>query len=206
MISGRLTEEANRMETIKTVAYILLFGAVIATVPMAGFADRLYTWTDEKGVSHVTRHPPPAGAKNKDVVEYSHRTHTEQQAAAGGREKDDTRQQPAAGAARSQDSGRVEQYREKIRKEMVEKAAVGKNTCHFQAPGRRVYIRVFSTNDYGERGEEIWKGWIEPNQKALVIAPSKTVLYNRRWEEKGPLSGDDLRLCSGGGVIQIPGS
>ena len=190
---------------MKTLLYILVLGAVIAAVPVSGIADRLYTWTDEKGVSHVTQHPPPANAKNKDVVEYSHRTHKEQQATATPRAKEAAVQRTAEPVV-SEGSGDVEQYRKEIRKDMAEKAAAGKNTCNFQAPGRRVYIRVFSTNDYGERGEEIWKGWIEPNRQALVISPTKTVIYNRRWEEKGPLSGDDVRSCSGGGTIQIPAS
>ena len=184
---------------MKTIAYILLLGTIVALVPMQGFADRLYTWTDDKGISHVTQHPPPPGAKNKDVVEYSHRTHQEQQAAAGRKQETDLQRQ--ADRQLSGEGTDIEQYRKEIRKDMAEKAAEGKNTCYFQAPSRRVYVRVFSTNSYGERSEQIWKGWIEPYQQALVISPSEQILYTRRWEEKGPFSGDNSRSCSGGGVI-----
>ena len=105
----------------------------------------------------------------------------------------------------SEESGNVEQYRELIRKDLVKKAAEGKNTCYVQAPDRRVYVRVYSTNSYNEREAQIWNGWIEPNQQALVISPTETVLYNRKWEEKGPFGSDNLRPCRGDGVIQLPG-
>ncbi len=189
---------------MKISLYLFLVGVAIAAIPMQGFADRLYTWTDEKGVSHVTKTPPPAGAKRKDVVEYSHRTHKEQQATAASREKK-TDLQREAEQVLSEESGNVEQYREQIRKDLVKKAAEGKNTCYVQAPDRRVYVRVYSTNSYNEREAQIWNGWIEPNQQALVISPTETVLYNRKWEEKGPFGGDNLRPCRGDGVIQLPG-
>ena len=36
-----------------------------------GYADRLYTWTDAKGVTHVTQDPPPDTAKSVDTIDYS---------------------------------------------------------------------------------------------------------------------------------------
>jgi len=37
-------------------------------------ADRLYTWTDEKGNLHITENPPPKNIKTKDVVTYQPQT------------------------------------------------------------------------------------------------------------------------------------
>jgi len=37
-------------------------------------ADRLYTWTDEKGNLHITEHPAPKNAKTKNVMTYQPRT------------------------------------------------------------------------------------------------------------------------------------
>ena len=193
------------MVSKKNVLCIMVVVAAMAGMPIQGFADRLYTWTDDKGVSHITKTPPPSGAKNKDVVEYSHRTHEEQKATAIGRKKESDLQQEADKAL-SGSSGSIEQYREEIREDMRQEAAEGKQTCYFQAPGRRVYIRVYSTNSYNEREKEIWNGWIEPNKQAMVISSTNTVLYNRRYEENALLSGDDLATCPGGGVVRIPGS
>ncbi|UCF90251.1 MAG: DUF4124 domain-containing protein [Desulfobacterales bacterium] len=37
-------------------------------------ADKLYTWTDEKGHLHITDEPPPHTAKVRDVIEYAPRS------------------------------------------------------------------------------------------------------------------------------------
>jgi hypothetical protein len=37
-------------------------------------ADKLYTWTDEKGNLHITENPPPKNAKTKDVMTYQPQT------------------------------------------------------------------------------------------------------------------------------------
>jgi hypothetical protein len=37
-------------------------------------ADKLYTWTDEKGNVHITEHPPPKNAKTMDVMTYQPQT------------------------------------------------------------------------------------------------------------------------------------
>jgi hypothetical protein len=192
----------NPIHTI--ISCVFLIALTIVANPEKCVADRLYTWTDEKGVSHITQHPPPAGAKNQNVIDYSQRYHQEQQAAAAGRRHEDEVQrqddQVLPGDGKS-----IEQYRKEIREDLQEQAAEGKQTCYLQAPNRRAYVRVFSTNSYNEREKEIWDGWIEPNQRALIISPSEQIVYNRKWKEKGPFGGDNLRACSDGGLIQIPG-
>ena len=60
-----------------TATTILLFG--IFTASLLG-AQKLYTWTDENGVLHITDHPPPQRAQIEEVVTYKERTPEEQQA------------------------------------------------------------------------------------------------------------------------------
>jgi hypothetical protein len=36
-----------------------------------GYTDRLYTWTDAKGVTHITQDPPPDTANAVDTIDYS---------------------------------------------------------------------------------------------------------------------------------------
>ena len=50
---------------------ILLFSLFIAS--LLG-AQKLYTWTDENGVLHITDHPPPPRAQVEEVVTYKERT------------------------------------------------------------------------------------------------------------------------------------
>jgi hypothetical protein len=58
---------SNSMKLSKTVfiTFVLLFCCV-----MDGYADRIYTWVDSKGVTHITQEPPPQTAKSIDVTDY----------------------------------------------------------------------------------------------------------------------------------------
>lgn len=40
-------------------------------------AEKVYTWIDEKGVTHITETPPPPDARLKDVLEYTPQTEEE---------------------------------------------------------------------------------------------------------------------------------
>jgi hypothetical protein len=56
------------MKIFKTPLIML---ALLACWAVNGFADSLYTWTDAKGVIHITQNPPPAAAKAVNTIDYS---------------------------------------------------------------------------------------------------------------------------------------
>lgn len=43
-------------------------------------ADKVYTWTDERGVTHISETPPPPNARDRDVIEYVPKTKQEEAA------------------------------------------------------------------------------------------------------------------------------
>jgi hypothetical protein len=51
-------------------AALIMFALLLCWV-VNGYADRLYTWTDAKGVTHITQDPPPDAAKAVDTIDYS---------------------------------------------------------------------------------------------------------------------------------------
>ena len=54
---------------------------ILLLLPSLGSdAGRVYTWTDEKGVTHITETPPPPNAKDRDVIEYVPKTEKEEEA------------------------------------------------------------------------------------------------------------------------------
>jgi len=67
---------------------MLLFSLLAA--PLLG-AQKLYTWTDENGVLHITEQPPPKSAKVEDIMTYKERTPEELEAIE--REKDNIRRE-----------------------------------------------------------------------------------------------------------------
>jgi hypothetical protein len=49
---------------------LITFGLLLCCA-IDGHADRIYTWKDSKGVTHITQEPPPETAKLIDVLDYS---------------------------------------------------------------------------------------------------------------------------------------
>jgi hypothetical protein len=60
--------QGGSMKPLKAVFITL---SILFCWVVNGNADRLYTWTDAKGVTHITQEPPPATAKAVDTVDYS---------------------------------------------------------------------------------------------------------------------------------------
>jgi len=69
-------------------AAIILFSLFAATILGA---QKLYTWTDENGVLHITEQPPPNSAKVENVMTYKEKTPEELEAIK--REKDNIRRE-----------------------------------------------------------------------------------------------------------------
>lgn len=61
------------MRSMRHVILLIVVIMFAATVP----ADELYTWTDSKGVTHISRTPPPPNARHKEVIEYTPQTRSE---------------------------------------------------------------------------------------------------------------------------------
>ena len=64
-------------------------------------ADKLYTWTDEKGNVHITQDPPPKNAKTMKVMTYQPQTEAQIQKI----KEDERRQEMQYEAARKKDTG-----------------------------------------------------------------------------------------------------
>lgn len=52
------------------MAALITLGLLLVGV-VNGYADRLYTWKDAKGQTHITQDPPPDSAKVVDTIDYS---------------------------------------------------------------------------------------------------------------------------------------
>ena len=58
------------MKYLLTGISLVFFLLVTAEI----LADKLYTWTDEKGNLHITQQPPPVNARKMDVMTYKPQT------------------------------------------------------------------------------------------------------------------------------------
>ena len=50
---------------------LAVVGVVISIWCAMGYADRLYTWEDDKGITHITKEPPPQKTKLIDTMDYT---------------------------------------------------------------------------------------------------------------------------------------
>ncbi len=61
------------MRLLRFATLLIVVIMLAATVP----AEELYTWTDSKGVTHISRTPPPTNARHQEVIEYTPQTPSE---------------------------------------------------------------------------------------------------------------------------------
>lgn len=55
--------------------FLIIAITCICSTPAA--AGKIYTWTDENGISHISEKPPPSSEKIDEVIEYTPRTAAE---------------------------------------------------------------------------------------------------------------------------------
>jgi hypothetical protein len=72
---------------MKPLIMLTIAGVVMSFWCPAGHADRLYTWEDDNGVTHISKEPPPQETKLIDIMDYT--SHSEDQAQATGKQSSD---------------------------------------------------------------------------------------------------------------------
>ncbi|CAB1075206.1 hypothetical protein D1AOALGA4SA_3026 [Olavius algarvensis Delta 1 endosymbiont] len=65
----RTIRKQVREFNMKFAVFTISCLVILSVAPGVG-AQRLYTWIDENGVTHITDTPPPSKAKLEDSVEY----------------------------------------------------------------------------------------------------------------------------------------
>jgi hypothetical protein len=50
---------------------LIIVGMVISILCSTAHADRLYTWEDDNGVTHISKEPPPQKTKLIDTMDYT---------------------------------------------------------------------------------------------------------------------------------------
>ena len=100
-------------------------------------ADKLYTWTDEKGNLHITQTPPPKTARTKDVMTYKPQTEAQIQKI----KKDERREEMQYEAVQKEDA------QQETQKASVQAQQQGDDEVYIGREGKRIRR--------GEEDEEI---------------------------------------------------
>ena len=56
---------------MKPLIMLTIAGVVMSIWCATGQADRLYTWEDDNGVTHISKEPPPQKTKLVDIMDYT---------------------------------------------------------------------------------------------------------------------------------------
>ncbi len=72
---------------MKSLIMLTIAGVVMSFWCPVGHADRLYTWEEDSGVTHISKEPPPQKTKLIDIMDYT--SHPEEQNQATGRQVSD---------------------------------------------------------------------------------------------------------------------
>ena len=178
---------------------IILLMALMIWIPN-GLADRLYIWTDEKGASHITQHPPTPKGQLKEVLDYTHETIPKQPSPA----KQTVNELEASEKELFEDKeARKKRAVEAVEREKKATLLSRPYVCSLQAPDIDVWVSVFNTNSYREKSGQLWSGKIEKYQQQIITPKSEWIIFSYRTEIKGPMKNESARNCSGGGVIKL---
>ena len=78
------------------------------------------------------------------------------------------------------------------------------DTCFIKANTRDVYVIVYDVDRSGNKGYELWKGWIRQGAERRIDTNNGQIRYHYALSDNQPLSGDISRLCNSGGSIGVP--
>ena len=178
--------------TITTI-FLIVALAVFCSY-QTGSADRLHHWVDSKGVTHLSKEPPPPDGKLVEIMEYSVRT-----------DKPAKTDQVVSGKKPAKQSGNVMvenlQETEDQPKPKGDPAAV----CYFHAKTEDVYVYVVEYADSDSVVEKVlYQGTIPKGQKQLIESSRGKIQFSYRLSSEDRTYGDNRADCANGNVISSP--
>lgn len=159
-----------------------------------GLADRLHHWVDSKGVTHLSKDPPPENGKLVEIMEYSSRTDEPVRT-----DPDEFPERP-----RKKNNG---EYVES-EPDTADQPASGPDparTCYILANGEEVYVYAIEQDPMGgPQDRVVFQGYIPKDQRQLIISPMGEINFTYRRSVDDRSYGDNRADCANGNVISIP--
>ena len=159
-----------------------------------GLADRLHHWVDSKGVTHLSKEPPPGDGKLLEIMEYSTRADEPRPA------------EPGDFPARLKK--RHERVVEEIQPATGDQSASNPEpakTCYILANGEEVYVYATETDPMGgPQDRVVFQGIIPKDQKQLITNTVGNIKFTYRRSVDERSYGDNRADCADGNVISIP--
>ena len=159
-----------------------------------GLADRLHHWVDSKGVTHLSKEPPPQDGKLIEIMEYSTRT--------------DAPEPPSPDASAGELKKQKERAVETTPRDADNQTASDKDLasiCYIYANGEDVFVFVTEREPMtGPQDINLFRGTISKNQKQPIKSSYGNIIYTYRRSVDDRSYGDNRAPCANGNVVSIP--
>jgi hypothetical protein len=179
---------------MKILSIFLIVVIAIFSGYQLGSADRLHHWIDSKGVSHLSKEPPPEDGKLIEIMEYSVRTDKPAKTDQGKSPRKPEKQNGDVNVKKVQET--KEQPKPKI--DLV-------TACYIYADPDEVYVYVIEYADPDRVLEKVlYQGTIPKGQKQLIESSRGKIEFSYQRSSEDRAYGDNHADCVKGNVISIP--
>lgn len=179
---------------MKKLSICLIAVTVLLSWCQLSSADRLHHWIDSKGVTHLSKEPPPQDGKLVEIMEYS--------ASADKPAKTD-QVESARKPEKRNGNGIVEEV-QKTGKQPKPKDDPA-TACYISADPEEVYVYVTEFTDPDNVLERVlYQGFIPKGQKQLIESSRGKVIFSYKRSSDDRTYGDNHADCVNGNVISIP--
>lgn len=179
---------------MKSASLILITVLILLCSYQTGSADRLHHWVDSKGITHLSKEPPPRDGKLIEIMEYSVRT-----------DKPAQTDQLKAGKAPAMQSGNGMAEKPQAAEAEPKPKGDPATACYFYAKTEDVYVYVIEYADSDSVVEKVlYQGTIPKGQKQLIQSSRGKIEFSYRISSEDRSYGDNRAACVNGKVISSP--
>jgi hypothetical protein len=175
---------------MKLYKLLLLTPLLICSGMMNGYADRIYHWTDDKGVKHISQDAPPPNAVLEDIIDYRSQPKEQNQKADSKAEQD----YKTAPVQTTVVTGEVSEPADQ---------AIYK-TCILYAATSQVSVTVWDYDSVGNRQGVIYRGRLGKGEHQKIKSYTGHIIFSYQLYEDDKSYGDNRRNCEKGNTIQVP--
>ena len=173
--------------------FLIVVIAIFSRYPM-GSADQLYQWVDSKGVTHLSKEPPPKDSKLVEIMDYSARP-----------DKSTKTDQVESVEQSEKRNGKVNDRKLQKTVEQPKPKDDLATVCYLNAEMEDVYVYVIEFADPDRVMEKVlYMGTISKGQKQLIKSSSGKIQFDYRSSSDDRTYGDNHADCVNGNVISIP--
>jgi hypothetical protein len=175
---------------MKIYKLLLLIPLLICSGIVNGYAERLYTYIDEKGVTHISQDAPSQDGVLIDIIDYRSQPKEQNQKA---------------------ESKQAQQHKSEPKQTIVVTGEVSEpddhaiyKTCILHAATSQVNVTVWDYDSVGNRQGVIYRGRLGKGEHQKIKSYTGYIIFSYQLYDDDKSFGDNRSTCENGNTIQVP--